>query len=34
VGYDGTLMLEFSEAFDQCHPSGTCTWQWRSGFFR
>jgi hypothetical protein len=36
VGYDGTLMLAFSEAADQCNPGGTCTctWQWWPGFFR
>jgi hypothetical protein len=36
VGWDGTLLLQFSEAADQCKPGGTCTctWQWWPGFFR
>jgi hypothetical protein len=36
IGYDGTLMLGFSETYDQCGAGGTCTctWQWWAGFFR
>jgi hypothetical protein len=36
VGYDGTVILVFDEAIDQCSSSGscTCTWQWWPGFFR
>jgi len=36
VGYDGTAVLTFNEANDQCASAGrcTCSWQWWPGFFR